>query len=151
MIYPLQTAAEKGTPVDLNNATLEELVKLPRIGPAVAKRVIEFRKENGGFHRVEELRNVRGIGPKSFELLREMVTDLPEVAGIVRRYGAGLVIPHPEPALIVAEVRALMADPAHRGTLRQKAIFAASALDGEREKEGENSHGDRRADRRVGS
>lgn len=64
-----------------------------------------------------------------------LVTDLPEVAGIVRRYGAGIVLPHPDPALIVAEVRALMADPACRDTLRQKAIFAASSLDGEREKE----------------
>lgn len=64
-----------------------------------------------------------------------LVTDLPEVAGIVRRYGSGIVLPHPEPALIVAEARALMADPARRDTLRQKAIFAASSLDGEREKE----------------
>ncbi|MBK8498564.1 MAG: glycosyltransferase [Flavobacteriales bacterium] len=64
-----------------------------------------------------------------------LVTDLPEVAGIVRRYGAGIIIPRPEPALIVAEVRALMADQGRRDALRQKAIFAASSLDGEREKE----------------
>ncbi|MBK6830590.1 MAG: glycosyltransferase [Flavobacteriales bacterium] len=64
-----------------------------------------------------------------------LVTDLPEVAGIVRNHGAGAVLARPDPALIAAEVRALMADPARRDTLRQKAIFAASSLDGEREKE----------------
>jgi hypothetical protein len=63
-----------------------------------------------------------------------LVTDLPEVAGIVRRYGAGLVIHRAEPALIAAEVRALQADTEARKTLRQNAIFAAASLDGEREK-----------------
>ena len=64
-----------------------------------------------------------------------LVTDLPEVAGIVRRYEAGIVVAQADPALIAAEVRALMTDPARRDTLRQKAILAASSLDGEREKE----------------
>lgn len=64
-----------------------------------------------------------------------LVTDLPEVAAIVRQYGAGIVVPQPDPAIIASEVRALMADPARRDALRQTAIFAASSLDGEREKE----------------
>ncbi|MEZ4756108.1 MAG: glycosyltransferase [Flavobacteriales bacterium] len=63
-----------------------------------------------------------------------LVTDLPEVAGIVRRYGAGVVIPAPEPALIAAEVRALQGNAEARKALRQNAIFAAASLDGEREK-----------------
>ncbi len=66
--------------------------------------------------------------------LPALVTDLPEVARIVRRYEAGVVIAAPDPGLIAAEVHALMADPQRRATLRQKAIFAASELDGEREK-----------------
>ncbi len=64
-----------------------------------------------------------------------LVTDLPEVAGIVRRYDAGLILPQPDPALIVAAVRALQADGPRLKALRQNAIFAAAALDGEREKE----------------
>lgn len=64
-----------------------------------------------------------------------LVTDLPEVAGIVRKYGAGLVLPAPDPALIAAEVRALQADPGRCARLREKAIFAAASLDGAREKE----------------
>ena len=63
-----------------------------------------------------------------------LVTDLPEVAGIVRRYDAGVVLPAPEPALIAKEVRALQGDQARRKALRQNAIFAAASLDGEREK-----------------
>lgn len=64
-----------------------------------------------------------------------LVTDLPEVAGIVRRYGAGKVLPAPEPDLIVAAVRSLQADPDHYAALREKSIFAAASLDGAREKE----------------
>ncbi|MBL7981086.1 MAG: glycosyltransferase [Flavobacteriales bacterium] len=63
-----------------------------------------------------------------------LVTDLPEVAGIVRRFDAGVVLPAPDPARIAAEVRALQADPERRKALRQNAIFAAASLDGEREK-----------------
>lgn len=63
-----------------------------------------------------------------------LVTDLPEVAGIVRRYSAGVVIPAPEPARIAAEVRALQGNAEARKALRQNAIFAAASLDGEREK-----------------
>jgi glycosyltransferase involved in cell wall biosynthesis len=63
-----------------------------------------------------------------------LVTDLPEVAGIVRRCDAGVVIPAPEPARIAAEVKALMGDEQRRSALRQNAIFAAASLDGEREK-----------------
>jgi glycosyltransferase involved in cell wall biosynthesis len=64
-----------------------------------------------------------------------LVTDLPEVAGIVRKYDAGIVLPKPDPALISAAVRSLQADEQRRNALRQNAIFAASSLDGEREKE----------------
>jgi glycosyltransferase involved in cell wall biosynthesis len=64
-----------------------------------------------------------------------LVTDLPEVAGIVRKYAAGVVIPRCEPALIAASVKALIADAELRKRLRLNAIFAATELDGEREKE----------------
>jgi glycosyltransferase involved in cell wall biosynthesis len=63
-----------------------------------------------------------------------LVTDLPEVAGIVRRFSAGVVIPAPDPARIAAEVRALHGNAEARKALRQNAIFAAASLDGEREK-----------------
>jgi len=64
-----------------------------------------------------------------------VATDLPEVAAIVREHGCGLVVPAPEPAIIAAAVQRLTADPHQHDAMRQRAIFAARSLDGEREKE----------------
>lgn len=64
-----------------------------------------------------------------------VATDLPEVAAIVREHGCGLVIPAPEHAIIAAAVQRLTADPHQHDAMRQRAIFAARSLDGEREKE----------------
>ncbi|HQW41224.1 MAG: glycosyltransferase [Flavobacteriales bacterium] len=64
-----------------------------------------------------------------------LVTDLPEVAGIVRKFDAGIILPAPEPALIAATVRAWAADATRREALRRNATFAAVSLDGQRELE----------------
>jgi competence protein ComEA len=56
--------------VNLNTATQEELLLLPGIGEARARAVIEARKQRGGFKSVEELMEVKGIGPAGFEKLR---------------------------------------------------------------------------------
>jgi len=64
-----------------------------------------------------------------------LVTDLPEVAGIVRKYDAGIVLPSPEPKLIVEAVRKWAADVPRTAALRRNATFAAVSLDGQRELE----------------
>ncbi|HNR54862.1 MAG TPA: glycosyltransferase [Flavobacteriales bacterium] len=64
-----------------------------------------------------------------------LVSDLPEVAGIVRNYEAGVVIGQVEPSVIAAAVRTLQADPERHETLRRNAIFAAASLDGSREQD----------------
>jgi comEA protein len=60
--------------VNINTATQAELDKLPRIGPKIAQRIIDYRKEHGPFKRVEDLMKVKGIGEKTFARLRELIT-----------------------------------------------------------------------------
>ena len=60
-------------PVDLNSATLEELDTLDGVGPATAKKILEYREQHGGFHSVDELDQIAGIGEKRLAALREHV------------------------------------------------------------------------------
>jgi len=66
-----------GSPIDLNRATAENLQQLPGVGPAMAERILQYRKENQGFTTVDELNNVRGIGPKKFEKMQPFVIVKP--------------------------------------------------------------------------
>lgn len=61
-------------PVDLNAAGTMELEALPGIGPVLARRILEHRARTGRFRTVEELRAVRGVGPRLLERLRGRVT-----------------------------------------------------------------------------
>jgi competence protein ComEA len=65
--------AAAGQPVSLNNATVEQLDQLDGVGPATAQKILEFRKEHGGFGSIDDLKQVSGIGPKRFEALKEKV------------------------------------------------------------------------------
>ena len=57
--------------INLNTATVQDLTKLPRIGEKVALRIVEYRQKHGGFKKTEELMNVKGIGEKTFDKMRE--------------------------------------------------------------------------------
>ncbi len=65
------------TPVNLNTATAADLEALPGVGSSTARLIIEHRDKNGGFKKVEELMNIKGIGEKSFLKLKPMVTVAP--------------------------------------------------------------------------
>jgi len=74
-LFSLQAGSKSGDQkVNINTASLEELQKLPRVGPAIAQRILDFRKENGNFKRVEDLLKVRGIGEKVFNQLKDLIT-----------------------------------------------------------------------------
>ena len=68
------TRSGAGPVLDLNRAGAAELDALPGIGPVLARRILEHRRRNGPFRRVEELRAVRGVGPGLLARLRERVS-----------------------------------------------------------------------------
>lgn len=68
VLVALPAAAESGK-VNINNATAEQLALLPRVGPVVAERIVEFRDRNGRFKSTQDLMLVQGIGEKTFELI----------------------------------------------------------------------------------
>lgn len=59
--------------VNINQASKSELALLPRVGPALAERIIAYRDENGRFEQAEDLILVRGIGEKTFALMEGYV------------------------------------------------------------------------------
>lgn len=66
--------ASAAAPVNLNTATVAQLETLPGIGKSTAERILEYRDKSGGFKKVEDLMNVRGVGEKSFLKLKPLVT-----------------------------------------------------------------------------
>ncbi len=73
--FQAQAAPKAGEKkININNASLVELQKLPRIGEKVAQRIIDFSKKNGRFRKVEEIMKVKGIGEKMFSKIKSLIT-----------------------------------------------------------------------------
>ena len=66
---------EKGS-IDINRANKNELEKLPRIGPAMANRIIEYRNNFGPFKSINDLTNVKGIGKKTLNLIKPYLSEI---------------------------------------------------------------------------
>jgi competence ComEA-like helix-hairpin-helix protein len=62
------------SPVDVNNATAEQLAQIPGIGPGAARSIIQFREKSGPFQRVEDLLAIRGISERKLALIKPYVT-----------------------------------------------------------------------------
>jgi competence protein ComEA len=82
--HAVSTPAQKGAApapnagrLNLNAATLSQLDALPGIGPKTAQRIIEYRQKNGGFKKIEELMNVRGVGEKGFLRIKDRIAVAP--------------------------------------------------------------------------
>ena len=63
--------------INLNTATIEELMTLPSIGQERAELIIQYRTDHGGFKSIEEIQEISGVGPATFEKLKDMITVAP--------------------------------------------------------------------------
>ncbi|KGJ82819.1 hypothetical protein GY21_00260 [Cryobacterium roopkundense] len=74
---PGASTGQAGAPtakVNINTGAAADLDTLPHVGPMMAQRIIDYRTANGPFSSVDDLRNVTGIGDKTFEALKDLVT-----------------------------------------------------------------------------
>lgn len=69
-ISPAAAAAK----VNINTADVEQLSLLPRVGPVVAQRIVDFREQNGNFKSAQDLLLVSGIGDRTFDLIEPYVS-----------------------------------------------------------------------------
>ena len=73
VISSANTSSENGK-ININKATLAELQKISGIGESTAKKIIEYRNINGKFKKIEELKQITGIGDKKYDIIKEEVT-----------------------------------------------------------------------------
>jgi competence protein ComEA len=60
--------------LNINKATAEQLDALPGVGPAIAKKIVDYRESSGGFKSIEELNNVSGIGDEKYKDIKSLIT-----------------------------------------------------------------------------
>lgn len=63
-----------GELININTAALDELDGLPGIGPTIAQRIIDYRTENGPFSTIDEIMDVSGVGPATFDEIKDLIT-----------------------------------------------------------------------------
>lgn len=70
----LSTPAANTNLVNINTATVDELDTLPGIGPSTAQKIIDYRVQHGPFSQIEQIMDVSGIGPATFDRLKNLIT-----------------------------------------------------------------------------
>ena len=70
----LDISKDLNTKININTASKEELITLPKIGNVKADAIISYRKDNGNFNSIDEIKNVKGIGDSLFEAIKDYIT-----------------------------------------------------------------------------
>lgn len=71
---PDEPTSTPAFPININTASQEDLESLPRIGPVIAKRILDYRERNGPFTSIQAIQYVSGIGPATFEAIKDLIT-----------------------------------------------------------------------------
>jgi len=66
--------AQEQVKININKATVDELSTLKRVGPSYAQRIVDYREQNGRFEKPEDIMKVKGIGWKTFEANKDVIT-----------------------------------------------------------------------------
>lgn len=69
-----QSSSSAAAKININTADVSGLIKLPRIGEKTAERIIQYRKKNGNFKRIQDVMKVKGIGEKTFNKFKDKIT-----------------------------------------------------------------------------
>jgi competence protein ComEA len=72
-LVPMAFSADAGK-VNINKASVDELMQLEKVGETYAQRIVEYREKNGPFKTPEDIMNVKGIGEKIFSLNKDRIT-----------------------------------------------------------------------------
>jgi len=74
LYIPIVGEKEEPQKIDINRAEAWLLNALPGIGETLAQRIIDYRQKNGGFHNITEITRVEGIGPSTYEQIKDLIT-----------------------------------------------------------------------------
>jgi competence protein ComEA len=69
-----KASAQVISKVNINKATVDQLMEIKGIGASYAKRIVEYRDKNGPFKKIEDITEVKGIGSKTFESIKDLIT-----------------------------------------------------------------------------
>ncbi len=72
-IIEVTDSSDTNSKININKATEEQLQAIPGVGPAMAQKIVQYRKEKGDFKSIEDIKNVSGIGDKKFEGLKQYI------------------------------------------------------------------------------